>query len=106
MALIPSLILPDSNDRRILAAALRHNRSFLSALRARKLTEAPTRAAHGGAWSVREMAAYTGLSKSTVQRLWAAHRLRESEISDYFADAVTCWTHSRSIVLVGSIPIV
>jgi transposase len=47
---------------------------------------APTRAAHGGAWSVREMAAHTGLSKLSVQRLWAAqgiapHRVRGFKLS-------------------------
>ncbi len=33
------------------------------------LSLAATSTAHGGAWSVREMAAHTGLSKSSVQRL-------------------------------------
>jgi len=51
------------------------------------LSLAPTRAAHGGAWSVREMAAHTGLSKSSVQRLWAAqgiapHRVRTFKLSN------------------------
>jgi len=36
------------------------------------LSLSPTRAVYGGACSVREMAAHTGLSKSSVQRLWAA----------------------------------
>lgn len=51
------------------------------------LSLAPTRADHGGAWSVREMAAHTGLSKSTVQRLWAAqgiapHRVKGFKLSN------------------------
>jgi transposase len=50
------------------------------------LSLAATPAAHGGAWSVREMAAHTGLSKSTVQRLWVAqgiapHRVRAFKLS-------------------------
>ncbi len=47
------------------------------------LTMAPTRAAHGGAWSVREMAAHTGLSKSTVQRLWAAHGIAPHRVRGF-----------------------
>jgi transposase len=47
------------------------------------LTMAPTRAAHGGGWSVREMAAHTGLSKSTVQRLWAAHGIAPHRIRGF-----------------------
>jgi transposase len=42
----------------------------------RALTLAATPAQDGGPWSVRRMARATGLSKSTVQRLWAAHGLK------------------------------
>ena len=70
------------------------------------LTMAPTRAAHGGAWSVREMAAHTGLSKSTVQRLWAAHgiaphRIRgfklsnDLEFEEKYWDVVGLYLHPR-----------
>src|SRR4029434_4434913 len=38
----------------------------------RAMRLAATRAPHGGAWSVRTMASETGLSKSSVQRLWSA----------------------------------
>ena len=41
----------------------------------RALSLARTRAPHGGPWSVRMMACETGLSKSSVQRLWSAHKL-------------------------------
>ncbi|MDD5201267.1 MAG: IS630 family transposase, partial [Terrimicrobiaceae bacterium] len=39
------------------------------------LSLAPTRAPHGGVWSVRAMSRATGLSKSSVQRLWSAHAI-------------------------------
>ena len=42
----------------------------------RALSLARTQAPHGGAWSVRTMARQTGLSKSSVQRLWSAHQLQ------------------------------
>jgi transposase len=42
----------------------------------RALSLARTRAPHGGPWSVRTMARETGLSKSSVQRLWSAHELQ------------------------------
>src|ERR1700722_2241876 len=50
------------------------------------LAKAGGRAPSGGAWSVQEMAAETGLSKSTVHRLWRAqglqpHRTRGFKIS-------------------------
>jgi transposase len=41
----------------------------------RALSLAPTRAPHGGLWSVRAIARETGLSKSSVHRLWAAHAI-------------------------------
>lgn len=47
------------------------------------LSLAPTRAAHGGAWSVREMAAHTGLSKSSVQRLWAGHGIAPHRVRSF-----------------------
>lgn len=47
------------------------------------LTLAPTPAPHGGAWSVREMARQTGLSKSTVQRLWSAHGLAPHRVRTF-----------------------
>src|SRR4029450_7693681 len=42
----------------------------------RAFSLARTQAPHGGAWSVRTMARQTGLSKSSVQRLWSAHQLK------------------------------
>jgi transposase len=42
----------------------------------RTLSLAATPAPDGGPWSVRRMARETGLSKSTVQRLWSAHGLK------------------------------
>jgi hypothetical protein len=41
---------------------------------------ARTRAPDGGRWSVRTMARQTGLSKSSVQRLWAAHQLQPQRV--------------------------
>src|SRR4030095_2977306 len=49
----------------------------------RALSLARTRAPHGGAWSVRRMARETGLSKSSVQRLWAAHELQPHRVRDF-----------------------
>lgn len=47
------------------------------------LAMAPTPAPHGGPWSVREMASHTGLSKSTVQRLWAAHGIQPHRVRGF-----------------------
>jgi transposase len=49
----------------------------------RALSLARTRAPHGGAWSVRRMARETGLSKSSVQRLWSAHQLQPQRVRDF-----------------------
>ena len=46
----------------------------------RVLSLARTRAPHGGPWSVRAMARETGLSKSSVQRLWSAHQLQPHRV--------------------------
>jgi len=47
------------------------------------LSLARTRAPHGGPWSVRGMASETGLSKSSVQRLWSAHQLEPHRVRDF-----------------------
>jgi transposase len=47
------------------------------------LSLAPTQAPQGGPWSVRAMAAQTGLSKSTVQRLWSAHRIQPHRVRGF-----------------------
>ena len=47
------------------------------------LESARTRAPHGGPWSVRTMASETGLSKSSVQRLWSAHKLQPYRVRDF-----------------------
>ena len=44
---------------------------------------ARTRAPHGGPWSVRGMASETGLSKSSVQRLWSADQLQPHRVRDF-----------------------
>src|SRR6476646_8904940 len=49
----------------------------------RALSLARTRAPHGGPWSVRTMAGETGLSKSSVQRLWSAHKLQPYRVRDF-----------------------
>ena len=49
----------------------------------RALSLARTRAPHGGPWSVRGMASETGLSKSSVQRLWSAHQLQPHRVRDF-----------------------
>ncbi len=49
----------------------------------RALSLARTRAPHGGPWSVRTMASETGLSKSSVQRLWSAHQLQPHRVRDF-----------------------
>ena len=49
----------------------------------RALSLARTRAPHGGPWSVRTMASETGLSKSSVQRLWSAHKLQPYRVRDF-----------------------
>src|SRR6478609_5171397 len=49
----------------------------------RALSLARTRAPHGGPWSVRGMASETGLSKSSVQRLWSAHQLEPHRVRDF-----------------------
>ena len=49
----------------------------------RALSLARTRAPHGGPWSVRMMACETGLSKSSVQRLWSAHGLQPHRVRDF-----------------------
>jgi transposase len=49
----------------------------------RALSLARTRAPHGGHWSVRTMASETGLSKSSVQRLWSAHKLQPYRVRDF-----------------------
>ena len=49
----------------------------------RALSLARTRAPHGGPWSVRMMACETGLSKSSVQRLWSAHKLQPHRVRDF-----------------------
>ena len=62
----------------------------------RALSLAPTRAPHGGLWSVRAMAQETGLSKSSVHRLWATHaiaphRTRSFKLSKDLAFAEKFW---------------
>jgi len=47
------------------------------------LSLARTQAGQGGPWSVRAMAAKTGMSKSSVQRLWAAHDLQPHRMRDF-----------------------
>ncbi|MGB7791949.1 MAG: helix-turn-helix domain-containing protein [Terrimicrobiaceae bacterium] len=49
----------------------------------RALSLARTQAPHGGPWSVRTMAGETGLSKSSVQRLWSAHQLQPHRVRDF-----------------------
>ena len=49
----------------------------------RALSLARTQAPHGGAWSVRTMARQTGLSKSSVQRLWSAHQLQPHRVRHF-----------------------
>jgi hypothetical protein len=49
----------------------------------RALSLARTRAPHGGPWSVRTMASETGLSKSSVQRLWSAHKLQPHRVRHF-----------------------
>ena len=49
----------------------------------RALSLARTQAPHGGPWSVRTMAGETGLSKSSVQRLWSAHKLQPHRVRDF-----------------------
>ena len=49
----------------------------------RALSLARTQAPHGGPWSVRGMAGATGLSKSSVQRLWSAHKLQPHRVRDF-----------------------
>ena len=49
----------------------------------RALSLARTQAPDGGPWSVRGMAGETGLSKSSVQRLWSAHKLQPHRVRDF-----------------------
>jgi transposase len=49
----------------------------------RALSLARTMASYGGPWSVRTMASETGLSKSSVQRLWSAHGLQPHRVRDF-----------------------
>src|SRR4029077_11367767 len=60
------------------------------------LSLAARKAPGGGAWSVRTMARETGLSKSSVQRLWSAHsiaphRLRSFKLSKDLAFEEKFW---------------
>ena len=41
------------------------------------------RQAPGEAWSVHTMARETGLSKSSVQRLWSAHQLQPHQVGSF-----------------------
>ena len=49
----------------------------------RALSLARTQAPQGGPWSVRTMACETGLSKSSVQRLWSAHDLKPHRVRGF-----------------------
>ena len=49
----------------------------------RALSLARTQAPQGGPWSVRTMACETGLSKSSVQRLWSAHELKPHRVRGF-----------------------
>ncbi len=73
----------------------------------RALSLARSRAPHGGPWSVRTMASETGLSKSSVQRLWSAHRLPPHRVRDFklskdlqFEEKLGSWV-STSIRQIG-----
>lgn len=49
----------------------------------RALSLARMQAPHGGAWSVRQMAKETGLSKSSVHRLWSDHGLQPHRVRGF-----------------------
>jgi transposase len=50
---------------------------------AKAISQAGRRSPEGGAWSVRAMARETGLSKSTVQRLWAVHGIQPHRVRTF-----------------------
>ena len=49
----------------------------------RALSLARTQAPQSWPWSVRTMACETGLSKSSVQRLWSAHELQPHRVREF-----------------------
>jgi transposase len=57
--------------------------SSSSAAVAKAISQAGRRSPEGGPWSVRAMARETGLSKSNVHRLWAAHGIQPHRVRSF-----------------------